>query len=56
MNSKWCVDGSEWSENKKQTNMIHFERKRRDVAQASNYFKQTYLSNMTAVQTEKNLV
>ena len=53
MNSKRCADGSKWSEHKKQTNTIHFECKRSDVARAQNYFKHTYPSNMTASQAEK---
>ena len=33
MNSKRCTDGGKFSEYKKQTNSVHFEFERRDVAQ-----------------------
>ena len=56
MNSKRRVDGREWSEHKKQTNAIHFECKRRNVAQVLNYFKHTYPSKLAAVQAGKTPV
>ena len=55
MNSKQYVDGSEWSEHKKHTNMIQFECKKRNVARVLKYFKYTYPSNITAVKVEKSL-
>ena len=54
-NSKWCVDGSEWSEQKKQTNAISLECKRHNVSRAMNYFKYTFPSNITLTQTGKPL-
>ena len=53
MNSKQYVDGSKWSERKKQANANHFKCERRDVARELNYFKHTYPSKMTTVQAEK---
>ena len=55
MNFKWYADGSEWSEHKKQTNVIHCECKSCNVARALNYFKQSYPYNMDVVQAEKPL-
>ena len=55
MNSKWCADGSEWSEHKKQINEIHFEYENRDVARALNYFKRTHPCKMIAAQAEEPL-
>ena len=55
MNYKQCADGSKCPEHKKQTDEIHFECKRRNVARALNYFKQTYSFKMTAEQVGKPL-
>ena len=55
MNSKWCADVSEWSEHKKNMNVLHFECDRNDVSRALNYFKQTYPPKMTVVKAVKPL-
>ena len=55
MNSKRCVDGSKWSEHKKQKQLMHFECKRRDVSRALTYFKYTYPHEMTTVQARNPL-
>ena len=36
MNYKRCADGNEWSEHKKQMNVIHFEYEKRNVERALN--------------------
>ena len=50
MDSNHYADGSEWSENKKQKNAIHFECEGHNIARALNNFKQIHPYNMTAAQ------